>query len=252
MSVVELEITQPAHDTPFFGNSSITFRGATTDLPQELAGVPLYFRWYSSLFPAEKDRYSINLTAFSNPDDPLVWTPGPGTHVITFAVTDQPGETDADLEAVQHGGVTGGSDGDSQCIVHVFKADMVAPVGSPALDKASSILEAEAPALWGKPTDTEGVYELNSDYHDLNRLQYRWEFVPSGSLAGRNTINFIPAPEQYTFIPPEDPDLEPTVIHYEGALPADLDGQYTLFLHVEDKDGVLGGDRTNGLAVNVS
>jgi hypothetical protein len=251
MSAVELQIVTPAHDTAIVGSPPVTFKGAITPLPEELAGVTLYYRWYSSLFPADKDRYSIHPIALTNPGDPLVWTPGLGTHVISFAATDRPGETEADLDAVQHGGVTGGSEGDGQCLIHVFRANLVAPTDGAALNQAHSTLEAEAPALWGRPTDTEGVYEPNPDYHDLNRLLYRWEFVPLGAPVNRNTVNFIPALEQLTFDPEPNASLGPIVIRYQGALPAELNGQYTLTLHVEDKNGILGGDQTS-LTVNVA
>jgi len=244
MSAVELQIAEPVHDTPIIGRSPVTFKGAITRLPEELAGVTLYYRWYSSLFPAEKDRYSINPTALTDPGAPFVWTPGLGTHVISFAATDRPGETGADLEAVQHGGVAGGSQGDGRCLIHVFRANLVSPVDGAALDRTNSTLEAEAPAQWGKATDTPGVYEPNSDYHDLNRLHYRWEFAPIGAPPDRSTVSFSPSLEQLTFDPEPDTPSGPIVVRYQGALPSQLAGQYRLTLHVKDRDGILGGDQT--------
>ena len=68
----------------------------------------------------------MNAAALTDPADPFPTTLELGTHVITFAAVDRAGETDADLEAIQHGGVTGGSDGDTQCLVHVFIANLIA------------------------------------------------------------------------------------------------------------------------------
>ena len=243
MAVVGLEIVEPEHDTPFVGNGSATFIGGITALPEELDTVPLYYRWYSSLFPADKDRYSINGAALTDPADPFPTTLGLGTHVITLAAVDRAGETDADLEAIQHGGVTGGSDGDTQCLVHVFIANLIAPLNEADLSRALSVLEAAAPSSWGQATDTAGLYELNDLYHEVNRLRYRWEFVPVGPPAGRATIDFIPDIDEYTF----DPDTDPITprIRYAGALPAALDAAYTLNLHVEDIEGALGGDQAS-------
>ena len=185
----------------------------------------------------------MNVAALTDPADPFPTTLGLGTHVITFAAVDQAGETDADLAAIQHGGVTGGSDGDIQCLVHVFIANLIAPLNGAALSRALSVLEAAAPSSWGQATDTAGLYELNDLYHEINRLRYRWEFVPVGPPAGRATIDFIPDDDEYIF----DPDTDPTTprIRYAGALPAALNAAYTLNLHVEDIEGALGGDQAS-------
>ena len=243
MAVVELEIVAPKNNTPFTGDGSAVFTGAIKALPEELNNVQLYYRWYSSLFPADKDRYSMNAAALTDPGESFFTTLGVGTHAITFAVVDQAGETDSDLEAVQHGGVTGGSDGDAQCLVHVFIADLIEPANGAELSRALSILEAAAPISWGKESDTTSIYELNDLYHEANRLRYRWEFVPVGLPTGRTTVDFIPDPDQYTFDPKTDP-LKPR-IRYTGPLPTALDADYTLNLHVEDMDGELGGDRAS-------
>lgn len=150
MAVVELEIVEPKNNTPFIGDGSVVFTGGIKPLPEELNNVQLYYRWYSSLFPADKDRYSMNVAALTDPGESFFTTLGVGTHAITFAVVDRAGETDADLETVQHGGVTGGSDGDAQCLVHVFIADLIEPVNEAELSRALSILEAAAPISWVK------------------------------------------------------------------------------------------------------
>lgn len=252
MAVVDMEITEPAHDAGFFGKNRITFRGAVTAMPAELKGVALYYRWYSSLFPAEKERYSMNPVPMAHPGDG--WAAdaeelGLGTHVITLAAFDRPGETDADLEAVTHGGMTGGSDGDTQCVIHVFVADIIFPGDGAAISRGRATLEARAPALWGKLNDDSGFFEPNDDYHALNRLRYRWEFRPSGPPFGRRVVDVIPETKAYTFIPEKDPRM--TRIQYNGRLPSQIDGLYSLLLHVEDADEELGED-TAAIQVNVT
>jgi hypothetical protein len=248
MSVVGIQIVEPEHEAAFIAGGSVTLRGSITDKPAELKNVSLYYRWYSSLYAAEKDHYAIDDNVQSHPGTPFSPTLGLGSHVITLAASDRPLETDADLEAIQHGGMTGGSEGDAPCVIHVFIANLIAPLNAAVISRAFSILEAEAPGLWGKPVTPSG-YEPNDDYHALNRLQYRWEFVPTGPPGGRATIDFIPDFEQYIF----DPDTDPTTprIRYAGALPAALTAAYTLNLHVEDIDGALGGDQT-GVSVTVT
>ena len=240
MAVVEIEITEPVHDAGFFETGEVSFHGAITALPAELDGVPLYYRWYSSLFPAEKGRYSMNSAAKTDPADPYDGDLGVGTHVITLAAFDRPGETDADLEAVAHGGMTGGSDGDGKCMVHVFIADIIFPGDGAVISRGGSTLEARAPVMWGKLDDDTGLFVTNDNYHTLNRLRYRWEFRPLGPPAGRRSVSFTPAPDDYMFIPETDPRL--TRIQYAGSLPSGLSGQYTLVLHVEDTQDTLGGD----------
>jgi hypothetical protein len=249
MAVVDIQITAPAHDTGFFGTGQVSFQGTVTALPAELDGVALYYRWYSSLFPAEKGRYAMNPDALTDPAGPYEGALGVGTHVITLAAFDRPGETDADLDAVAHGGMTGGSDGDDKCVIHVFIADIIFPGDGAVLSRSGSTLEARAPVLWGKPDDDTGLFAPNDDYHALNRLRYRWEFQPLGRPAGRNTVSFTPALEDYTFIPETDPSM--TRIRYGGALPPELTGQYALVLHVEDSQETLGG-HTASIRVTVT
>lgn len=240
MAVVALKITEPAHDSGFFGSGEVLFRGAVAAMPPELKGVAMYYRWYSSLFPAEKGRYSMNPAALADPAGPYEGDLGPGSQAITLAVFDRPGESDADLEAVAHGGMTGGSDGDGQCVIHVFIAAILVPADGAVVSRAGAVLEARAPVLWGKWNKDAGRFEPNADYHALNRLRYRWEFRPLGPPPGRRIVNFTPADEAYSFIPEEDPGL--TRIQHAGPLPPGLNGQYTLVLHVEDSREILGGD----------
>jgi hypothetical protein len=66
MAAVQLTIIQPsAPETIFSGAAAgnVMFAGQISGaLPEALAGVTLFYRWYSSLFGAEKDRYSMNDT----------------------------------------------------------------------------------------------------------------------------------------------------------------------------------------------
>lgn len=230
MAAVGLHIVEPENDAAYMGNTTVTFRGRLTDRPPELADVPLFYRWYSSLNPdAASGRYSMSVTALSDAETPF---PSPsalamGSHVITFAASDRAGETDADLEAIQHGGVTGGPDGDGRCVIHVFKALIVEPVGG-NVPRAGLTVEAEAPASWGRPVN--GDYELNEDYQKYNRLRYRWRFEPTGVPSGRPTLEFIPAPGDFGF----DASTEPVRVTYQPALPAAATGPYRIVLFVED------------------
>lgn len=249
MAVVEMTIIEPAHDKPFLGAGDATFRGAVTTPAAELDGLVLYYRWYSSLFPAVKGRYSMNPAAMNDPADPYEAVLGPGSQVITLAAFDRPGETDADLDAVAHGGMTGGSDGDGKCVVHVFIAEIISPPDGAVLSRSGSILEARAPSLWGKLDGQTGLFVKNDDYHALNRLRYRWEFRPVGPPSGRRAASLTPAPEDVAFIPDADPLL--TRIQYSGRLPSGLNGAYRLVLHVEDMQETLGED-TASIRVTVT
>lgn len=251
MAVIGLTIVEPLNDSAYIGDGGATLRGRVSDLPAEIAEVRFYYRWYDSFFPADKNRYSVNPVALNDPRNPLDVTLSIGSHAITLGATDRPGETDADLEAVADGGMAGGSQGDAACRVHVFIAvpRLPLPPGPAALQRACSLLAARAPSLWGKYNDQSGLFEFNGDYHGLNRLQYRWHFVPAGPPAGRASVDFIPAVEAYLFTPATD--LEPDTITYSGPLPGALDGAYTLTLHVEDAQGELGGHAAVGIAVTV-
>ncbi len=243
MAVVSLKINEPVHDTALIGTGDLTLRGSITAKPPELNQVPLYYRWYSSLFVAKKGRYSINETALTHPGNGLVTNLEIGTQVITLAASDRAGETDADLEAIQHGGMTGGSDGDGECVVHVFIAHLLSPANGAEINQSEAILEARAPSLWGVTTDIPEVYAINPDYHPLNRIRYRWEFIPLGSPPGRSRMDFIPAIEEYEFDPEMDSEL--IRIRYRGPLPSGLIAGYTLRLHAEDNQEILGGDQVS-------
>lgn len=248
MAAVQIKIKQPAHDSAITGNTEMTFLGEVTDRPEELSGVPLYFRWYSSLFASAENRYSINVAALTDPAVGFTTALGVGTHAISLAVSDRPGETPADVDSAKHGGVTGGSEGDAKCLLHVFRANLIQPIENEVQNRASGTLSAIAPLQWGKekaPKTDPPQYEVNSEYEKINRVQYRWQFTPTGDPAGRQTVDFIPEPKQYIFVPSE---AQPPIITYQGALPGSLSGAYRLTLFVEDSKGQLGSHQ---MSVNV-
>jgi hypothetical protein len=113
----------------------------------------------------------------------------------------------------------------------VFLANILFPAAGATLRKPNSTLTAQAPVKWGKKIAGGSSYELDPDYHAINRIQYRWSFAPSGTPAGRRSASFVTTPAQLTF------NLEPAParVQYQGTLPANLDlGNYILTLRVED------------------
>jgi len=250
MSAIQLAIVQPpAPETVITGAAAaaVSLAGAiAAPMPPELAGVPLFYRWYSSLFPAAKDRYSLNVVGLTDPSQAFVAALNVGTHVITFAASDQSGETDNAQNQTRHGGVTGGSQGNTRRIIHALVANPVtpSPVGPvPPLRKASSTLEAEAPLQWGRKIGNTNDYEPNPDYHAINRIRYRWRFTPLGGPAGRHAADLVLSPDQLQF-DPDPPVGSKPVVRYHGRLPDALDtGNYTLTLRVEDmNDNAAGHD----------
>ena len=188
MTALALKIVSPTDGRALvFGNAApkVVCRGRlASPLPP---GVPLYFRWYSSLSTsAAQDRYSLNQPALTAADLPFEFTPDIGSHVITFAASDRAGELPADLRAISRAGIAGGADGATRCRIHVYKARILdlaakAPV-------ATVELAAEAPWDW----EGEGYKK-----HDL--LKYRWVFEPSGTPAGQPSVSFTPARGDLTF-----------------------------------------------------
>ena len=244
MSAVELTIAEPQNGAVFFeGETQVRMVGQVGELPAELVGVGLFYRWYSSLFPSQKDRYSINVNALSDPAAPFDAPLGVGSHVISLAASDQDQETESAQNATRHGGVTGGSQGEKQCVIHLFRATLVTPQPNAALNRTSTTLEldAEAPLQWWrtKPGTTD-VYELNPDYHEINRISYRWLFEPNPA-DGRAAADLIPSVETLT-----RPSGTASRVRYAGPLPSGLGtGNYTLTLRVEDKDDPDVGHQTS-------
>ena len=221
---------EPENDAAFTGDPVVTFRGELAELPPELAGVPLFYRWYSSLYlDATQGQYSMNLDALTEVGAPFDAELAVGSHVITFAASDRAGETDADFQAVQRGGVTGGLEGDGRCVIHVFKAQILAPLGG-NVARSGLTVDAEAPAVWASSADGQPPYTLNEDYQAYNRLRYRWRFEPNGAPAGRPVREFTPAPEDFGFAP----ETDPARLTFQPALPAAATGSYRIVLFVED------------------
>lgn len=248
MSAVALTIVQPQNGALFSqGESQVRMVGQVGELPAELVGVNLFYRWYSSLFPSQKDRYSINVNALNDPSAPFDAPLGVGTHAITLAASDQAAETESAQNATSHGGVAGGSQGETQCVIHLFKATLVAPKPpNTTLNRASTTLDAEAPLQWGrKKAGVENVFEPNPDYHGINRIRYRWRFSPNPA-DGRAAADLVPPVETLTFVPPGTMPL----VRFAGPLPSVLGtGNYTLTLRVEDKNNPNVGHQTSQAVV---
>jgi hypothetical protein len=244
MSAVELTIVQPQNGAVLSqGEPQVRMVGQIGELPADLIGVNLYYRWYSSLFPSQKDRYSINASALNDPTSPFDAPMGVGSHIITLAASDQAAETESAQNATRHGGVAGGPLGQKQCVIHILTANLVAPKPpNTTLSRAGSTLDAEAPLQWGrKKAGTTNVFEPNPEYHGINRLRYRWRFSPLPA-DGRAAADLVPSVETLTFVPPGTMPL----VRYTGPLPSGLGtGNYTLTLRVEDKNNQSVGHQTS-------
>lgn len=262
MAVIELTIEQPVNNEAFSGTPVVDFQGSS-ELPDELNGIPIYYRWYSSLYQAEEgveEQYSMNIIATNAADSVYSHQLSLGTHVITFAASDVAGESLAEFETIQHAGVTGGSnEGDDQCLLHVFSANLIEPPAAASLPHNAIRLEAEAPSQWGIGVDIDpgppSIFEVNEDYHAINRLQYRWLFEPVGAPASRPIEEFIPTAEDLDFLPP-DPDAVPIElparVEYTASLPATAIGQYRITLFVEDNLAELAVSHSRQITVTMT
>lgn len=202
---IELRIESPTHRQAFEGNVAVTFRGQVT-LPPSLAANPprLYYRWYSSLDPATaQDRYAITQPPLDSADpvpafEQLMQL---GSQVITFAVSDQATETDDSFKAMQHGAVTGGKLGEHACVIHVFRATILAPRDGQTLSAEGLVLKAQAPWAW-----------QSDAYQHINRLAYRWSVLPAGAWSGspsfvspklgKSKLHFDDADQSVSYTPP--------------------------------------------------
>jgi hypothetical protein len=216
MGVISLAILEPANGASVVGSGSVRLRGQVLSSGHP----PLFFKWYSSLVApvAPSTDASIPLPGGANPLDFTPTLPL-GSQIIALAAKDQPGESQAELQAVTDAGMAGGPPGTAPtpCLIHVLIANLREPAAPGAtLSKASSALAAQAPPLWPEAT-----------YQARNDLQYRWRFSPVGPPAGRPTAEFVPA---LAF----DPSGGVPVVRYTGPLPAQLGtGAYRLTLRVE-------------------
>jgi hypothetical protein len=218
MAAVELAISKPAHGTSIVGSAAVDLQGLLVSRPAEIAGVPLYYRWYSSLHAGTASQMSINVAALADPATVYSPSVGVGTHVLTFAASDQPNEDAAAQNATQHGGVTGGSAGPTPCVVHVVLATVVKPAAGATLSRGgANTLEAQAPVQWD-----------DAEYVKTNKLAFGWRLDPTPA-DGRASATLAPS----AF----DKSVTPAVLRYAGALPGALGlGSYRLTLRVSRTD----------------
>lgn len=239
MQAIELNIIEPQNNSFFIAPASVSFKGQSK-LPDELLETPLYYRWYSSLFEASENRYSMNEVATTSAETLFTHELVMGTHVIAFAVSNVAGESADEFTTIEHGSVTGGAEGNAQCLLHVLKANILLPQDlSTDINHSSVQLQAEAPAQWGRAEDIhtgEAPYIINDDYQAVNRLQYRWVFEPEGEPLDRPVFEFIPTAEDLLFQPMDEDvaDTVPTRVDWTVALTTDGVGLYKIKLIVED------------------
>ncbi|WP_270046081.1 hypothetical protein [Solirubrobacter ginsenosidimutans] len=205
-----MAIAAPADESVLVSPATVALQGRL----DEPVAIGLYFRWYSSLGPASKDHYALNEQALTDAAAVLRPALAAGTHVLTFAASDQLGQDAAAQAATRSGGVAGGAAGPTKCIVHVLRATLRAPAAGASLSKAGAQIDAEGPPLWG-----------DAGYQAINRLRYRLRFDPSPA-DGRPSADLVPA---LTVV-------AGGAVRYSGTLPPQLgSGAYTLRLRVEDK-----------------
>src|SRR5215210_3585116 len=239
MGEVKLTILEPQNGQRFVGPSQTNVRMRGNIL--STGHGTLHYRWYGGASGA------LN-TPSDNPLD-LTKPLTVGSHVLTFTAKDRPGDALADLKAVQEAGMAGGppEEGvEAPCVVHVFVAQVVEPAAGAPLSRAGSTLTAVAPIQWGKLVDLadpESGYELNGDYHEVNKIRYRWRFQPSGLPARRASSDLVPSVPQLVF---DATAYNPPTVRYQGPLPGGLGtGSYTLTLRVEDKGEPATGHETS-------
>jgi hypothetical protein len=228
-----LQILEPAHGARIAGAAGVRLRAQVTG---STAG--LFFKWYSTLNPAataNQPELNANHSAasldFTTPLDV-------GTHVITLAAADREGSDLASVQQVTRSGFTGGKPGATNptpLVVHRLLAVLRTPANNNAnLSRASTTLEARAPVRWGKKQS--GVYVLDTDYHELNQVRFRFRFAPAGPPDPARTADVTPTPAQLTFFDADNL----TYVRWQGALPGNLqNGAHTLTLFVETTDGAV-------------
>ena len=225
MAPVQLKITEPAHGA-FVAAGATALKGELLST----APAPLYYRWYSSLFPATKARMSINRDAVTDVAAPYTATLALGHHVLTLGASDKPAE--ADIANSVHGGVAGG---EGACEITALSAEIVAPAANAALSRANATMIARAPLRAAENASFE-----------LDRLRYRWRFAGpataeiagpplAGDPAGAFTALDFEEQSSPPPPPPQDPGAPtPRGARYTGPLPDALTpGTYQLTLRVE-------------------
>ncbi len=217
MAFIKLSIEEPRTNDPndanYKVNQEVNFRGSIVK-PEELPDVPLFYRWYSSFnTDVNKEQYAMSPALESAEEIYTRRISQMGSHVITFAVSDQRDEKDVNFNNIQYGGVTGGRPSgypeEQPCIIHVFKANIVEPHDNQHLPRTDLKLIAEAPLLWN-----------DAHYQEINRLAYCWkleslEGTPDESfnsgILNQTQLSFIPGTARtlptvsYTVPPEFDP-----------------------------------------------
>ena len=226
-----LQILEPLHGARLAGTAPVRLRAQVTG---STAG--LFFKWYSTLNPAAtvaQPELNANHAAAS-----LDLTTGldVGSHVLTLAAADREGSELASIQQVTRSGFTGGKPAPTNatpCVVHRLLAVLRTPAADAAnLSRASTTLEARAPVRWARKQS--GVWVLDTDYHEVNQIRFRFHFAPAGPADPAHTADVTPTPAQLTFFDADDL----TYVRWQGALPANLrNGAHTLTLFVETTDG---------------
>jgi hypothetical protein len=233
---VEVAIVGPADGMAIVGGTSVDLTGRLGELPDELSGVLLYCRWYSSEFRATDEHFSLNEAAVTDPEAALPVVLPVGSQALSLGVSDQPGQDKTAQNDIRHGGVAGGALGPKRCIVHVFRAVPRSPVAGGTLSKASSTLEADGPLHWAEP-----------EYQTVNRLRYRWLFEPDPA-DGRTAADLAPEPGALAAAVADGR----TIVRYNGPLPGLDLGGYTMRLRVEDLRDPGVNDTAAGVSVVIA
>lgn len=240
MAFIRLNIDLPEHNQSYSGSSDVILRGGLVSLPEELRNVPLYYRWYSSLYSASADeivnnsRFSINEDALQDPQSDYPVTVGIGTQAITLAVSDIQSEVLGEQQYANHVGVTGGIEGDAPCIIHVFKAEL-----KETTVITSQLIEIRVvgPALWSVWDSDENQFVFNTEYEKVNRIQYRFVLSPADANNELPTVTLRPEPNELV-IDETEPDV---ILLYRRELSEDTiptriaPGKYNLTLYLENK-----------------
>ena len=246
MVAVNLKIAEPLHHRKFIADETVRLVGEIVESPAELNGVTLYYRWYSSLFLSQYDKnlFSINGSKnieITDPKMPYDIELEIGSHVITLAATDVQSEALSEQSSIKHGGVTGGSKEGSPeaCIIHVFKAEIIEPLNRGAISPQYPIC-VRGPITWWKkknplPNPPDEPFEINADYHVVNRIQYRFVFDPVGPPEDRPQLELIPDKAELRLDQSEE-EIQMDQLLYHLPPDADLTGTYTLTLYVQDID----------------
>lgn len=232
-----LRILQPANGAKIAGTGDVRLQAQL----QSGSATGLFFKWYSTLNAAASSAHP-ELNAADHSAAKLDWTTplDVGTHVISLSATDRDGNDLPSIKGVTRAGSTGGAPvpaNPAPCVVHRLWATLKTPAANGAtLSRASSLIEARAPSRWAKK-DTIGNYVMDTDYHQLNGIRYRFRFEPSGAPDPSKTAEVIPSANALTFF---IADSTPYV-RWSGALPGNLaNGPYVLTLFVESLDGSVG------------